>query len=405
MSAVAAAAPPFLLIPSSPSSRRTPAASSVSSSHRTPTPTPRTQAALMPTYRAPAHAHAHHLHSIPQREKSTRSLIVDSMLDQLTEVRLGQVRAELGADVVGDAEGVEALRRWEFYTGVVRTEHADDDNHPNWLQILNYAQVSQSQPKRPVLRVPNASLALTLRARAQGITNVVHSMLTQPPTPAIPLPNHLRIRLSLAILYELLFAPPTLLPTKAERDKLGLTQNSVTEIPAELAQLVPISNVLPPAASPAPSQSLPSLQSIFPLPSPKTSFRPVPSNSPPVSAFRSFGVSSSHPPPSPISTARSPAPSSHPTPAPTSASSNASAPPVFSWSRPTNNRTTSHQPTSSMPTSIEQPKWGPPSSKFKPSAPPSLATSLFQSSIESSSPLCARHLASLNTPSPYSVRK
>lgn len=53
-----------------------------------------------------------------------------------------------------------------------------------------------------------------------------------------------------------------------------------------------------------------------------------------------------------------------------------------------------------MPTSIEQPKWGPPSSKLKSFAAPSLATSLFQIAIESSSPLCARHLASLNTPSP-----
>lgn len=335
--AAAAAAPPFLLIPSSPTSRRTPAAaSSVGSSHRTPTPTPRTQPSHALTYRAPAHAHAHHLHSIPQREKSTRSLIVDTMLDQLTTVRLGQVRAELGADVVGDAEGVEALkRRYEFYTGVVRTEHADSDNNENWLQILNYAQQSQSQPKRPVLRVPNASLALQLRARAQGITNVLHNMLTQPPTPAMPLPNPLRIRLSLAILYELLFAPPTLLPTRTERDRLGLSQENVTEIPAELAQLISISNVLPPTASPAPSQSLPSLQSIFPTPSPKTSFRPVPSNSPPVSAFRSFGVSSSHPPPSPISSVRSPAPPSYATPPPPSTASNAPAPPVFSWIRPT----------------------------------------------------------------------
>jgi hypothetical protein len=33
-----------------------------------------------PAFRAPAHKHAHHLHSIPPREKSTRTLIVDHML-------------------------------------------------------------------------------------------------------------------------------------------------------------------------------------------------------------------------------------------------------------------------------------------------------------------------------------
>jgi hypothetical protein len=31
-------------------------------------------------FRAPAHKHAHHLHSIPPREKSTRTLIIDHML-------------------------------------------------------------------------------------------------------------------------------------------------------------------------------------------------------------------------------------------------------------------------------------------------------------------------------------
>lgn len=33
-----------------------------------------------PAFRAPAHKHAHHLHSIPPREKSTRTLIIDHML-------------------------------------------------------------------------------------------------------------------------------------------------------------------------------------------------------------------------------------------------------------------------------------------------------------------------------------
>ena len=32
------------------------------------------------SFRAPAHKHAHHLHSIPPREKSTRTLIIDHML-------------------------------------------------------------------------------------------------------------------------------------------------------------------------------------------------------------------------------------------------------------------------------------------------------------------------------------
>lgn len=44
------------------------------------TPAPNGSTTSQTSYRAPAHKHAHHLHSIPPREKSTRTLIVDHML-------------------------------------------------------------------------------------------------------------------------------------------------------------------------------------------------------------------------------------------------------------------------------------------------------------------------------------
>ncbi|KAL1724566.1 hypothetical protein EV715DRAFT_245136, partial [Schizophyllum commune] len=47
-------------------------------------------------FRAPAHKHAHHLHSIPPREKSTRTLILDHILWVHALTRLAQARAELG---------------------------------------------------------------------------------------------------------------------------------------------------------------------------------------------------------------------------------------------------------------------------------------------------------------------
>ena len=44
------------------------------------TPSAAAATAATSTYRPPAHKHAHHLHSIPPREKSTRTLIIDHML-------------------------------------------------------------------------------------------------------------------------------------------------------------------------------------------------------------------------------------------------------------------------------------------------------------------------------------
>lgn len=48
------------------------------------------------SYKAPAHKHAHHLHNIPPREKTAKTLIVDHMLWQHTRARFLQARSELG---------------------------------------------------------------------------------------------------------------------------------------------------------------------------------------------------------------------------------------------------------------------------------------------------------------------
>jgi hypothetical protein len=50
--------------------------------NQSPRPIPSGSGPSLPqsSFRAPAHKHAHHLHSIPPREKSTRTLIIDHML-------------------------------------------------------------------------------------------------------------------------------------------------------------------------------------------------------------------------------------------------------------------------------------------------------------------------------------
>jgi len=57
---------------------------------------PGSNSAPATAFKAPAHKHAHHLHSIPPKEKSTRTLIIDHMLWVHGRTRFAQGRAELG---------------------------------------------------------------------------------------------------------------------------------------------------------------------------------------------------------------------------------------------------------------------------------------------------------------------
>ncbi|KAG2061116.1 hypothetical protein BDR06DRAFT_947661 [Suillus hirtellus] len=134
-------------------------------------------------FKAPAHKHAHHLHSIPPREKSTRTLIIDHMLWVHGRTRFTQARAELGMtdrtggpsspnyryrerpesyeeedEVSSDGENVEMLKARE---GGPNHPHNEDEDNRRQRQDL--------------------TLARTLRLRAIGLEKVVTSMLDQPP--------------------------------------------------------------------------------------------------------------------------------------------------------------------------------------------------------------------------------
>ncbi|KAG1737122.1 uncharacterized protein EDB91DRAFT_1141138 [Suillus paluster] len=147
-----------------------------SSSTSNPTNGPR-------AFKAPAHKHAHHLHSIPPREKSTRTLIIDHMLWVHGRTRFTQARAELGMtdrtggpsssnyrhrerpesydeddEVSSDGENVEMLKAREGGPGHPHNE--DEENRRQKQDLI---------------------LARTLRLRAIGLEKVVTSMLDQPP--------------------------------------------------------------------------------------------------------------------------------------------------------------------------------------------------------------------------------
>jgi hypothetical protein len=134
-------------------------------------------------FKAPAHKHAHHLHSIPPREKSTRTLIIDHMLWVHGRTRFTQARAELGMtdrtggpsspnyrhrerpesydeddEVSSDGENGEILKAREGGPG---HPHNDDEDNRRQKQDL--------------------TLARSLRLRAIGLEKVVTSMLDQPP--------------------------------------------------------------------------------------------------------------------------------------------------------------------------------------------------------------------------------
>lgn len=99
---------PFFIVPAVPLT--TPYHSSGKSSTRTvsfakpaaaapavPKPAPIiVDPASLVSYRAPEHKHAHHLHSIPPREKTAKTLILDHMLWQHMRARFLQARSELG---------------------------------------------------------------------------------------------------------------------------------------------------------------------------------------------------------------------------------------------------------------------------------------------------------------------
>ena len=67
-----------------------------------PAPLPHQRNMGRTTYKPPAHKHAHRLHSIPPREKSTRTLILDHLLWEHARTRMQQARAELGMKVTNE---------------------------------------------------------------------------------------------------------------------------------------------------------------------------------------------------------------------------------------------------------------------------------------------------------------
>lgn len=176
----------------------------------------------------PAHKHAHHLHSIPPREKSTRTLIIDHILWVHGRTRFAQARAELG---MTDPTGGPSSSN---YTHRRRPEEYDEEDEVvSDGEEIGSLKARAGNPRDEQIPEHDLNLARALRLRAEGLEKVVTSMLDQPPPihpiveditspPTSPklapsdnphtLPNGVRLRLALATIINDLFArqaPPT----------------------------------------------------------------------------------------------------------------------------------------------------------------------------------------------------
>ncbi|KAF9018168.1 hypothetical protein BDZ89DRAFT_960422 [Hymenopellis radicata] len=150
-------------------------------------------------FRVPAHKHAHHLHSIPPREKSTRTLIIDHMLWVHARTRFAQARAELGmTDRTGGprSQNYAHRRRPENYEEEDELGSDGEDVVALKTRAAGHDHDPYNDDEDERLRTQDLPLARSLRLRAEGLEKVVLSMLDQPP-PLLPMSE------------EDVFTPPT----------------------------------------------------------------------------------------------------------------------------------------------------------------------------------------------------
>ncbi|KAF8492569.1 hypothetical protein F5888DRAFT_891332 [Russula emetica] len=152
-----------------------------------------------PTFRAPAHIRAHHLHSIPPRQKSTWTLIIDHLLWVHAVTRFAQARAELamtdrtpGGPGTPNFERRERPEQWDE-NELVTSEGEQDDVGCREIRSRSggsehvHDQVEGKGPEMTSRQ--DLPYARKLRQRAESLEYVVTSMLEQPPRD-IPFPQN-----------------------------------------------------------------------------------------------------------------------------------------------------------------------------------------------------------------------
>lgn len=212
-------------------------------------------------FKAPAHKHAHHLHSIPPREKSTRTLIIDHLLWVHSRARFSQARAELGmTDRTGGSSSINYVHR-ERPENFEEEDEAPSDGE--CVSVLTHRSGWSLDNEDARLAVKDPQLAKALRTRSESVEKVVASMLHQPPevrpmhpdeatdSPGSPepkkptpagtnshphiLPNGVRLRAALATLINDFFARESHPPS---------AQALNTYLPLGIVPLLPICSLI-----------------------------------------------------------------------------------------------------------------------------------------------------------------
>ncbi|KAI0636014.1 hypothetical protein C8Q77DRAFT_1052976 [Trametes polyzona] len=257
-------------------------------------------------FKAPAHKHAHHLHSIPPREKSTRTLIIDHLLWVHGRTRFAQARAELG---MTDRTGGSAAAN---YAHRERPENYEEEeemySEGEDVRVLSAREGgpehTHGDDEEERLERQDLPLARNLRQRAESVEKVATAMLDQPPEvrplhpddllepPTSPslqpqharqhqhtLPNGVRLRLALATVVNDLFSRRAPDPAKSPVSPVDPSIPTSALLPSVLVPLASISDaVLSPGAPRAPRKPMPSeyIRSLYVI-----GTDPETSNSPP----------------------------------------------------------------------------------------------------------------------------
>ncbi|KAH9945110.1 uncharacterized protein BXZ73DRAFT_86668 [Epithele typhae] len=241
-------------------------------------------------FRAPAHKHAHHLHSIPPREKSTRTLIIDHLLWVHGRTRFAQARAELGMiDRTGGPSSANYAHR-ERPENFEEEEEVYSDGED--VRVLSAREGgpehTHSEDEEEWLERQELALARALRQRAESVEKVATAMLDQPPEerpmhpddllepPTSPslqpqnarqhkhrLPNGVRLRLALATVINDFFSRRP--PDPPQRPPGAHAHQVATMLPSSLVPLTSVSAAAVPhemphaQRKPTPSQYVHSL--------------------------------------------------------------------------------------------------------------------------------------------------
>ncbi|KAI9066254.1 hypothetical protein FKP32DRAFT_394204 [Trametes sanguinea] len=253
---------------------------------RQPSSSPVMQRAAIPPanptpFKAPAHKHAHHLHSIPPREKSTRTLIIDHLLWVHGRTRFAQARAELGmTDRTGGPSRPNYVHR-------ERPENYEEEeemySEGEDVRVLSAREGgpehTYGDDEEDRLEMQDLPLARNLRQRAESVEKVATAMLDQPPEvrplhpddlldpPTSPslqpqqtrhhqhtLPNGVRLRLALATVINDLFSRKAPALPKSPVSPVDPSIPTSALLPSILVPLAAISNATLTPGAPRPSQ-------------------------------------------------------------------------------------------------------------------------------------------------------